>query len=53
MDPVGRIRIIWPDPDPDPHRDGENGSGMDPASIKSSQNKGDKKLFFYNLFLDL
>ena len=47
----GRIRIIWPDPDP--HRDGENGSGTDPGSIKSSQNKGDKKLVFYNFLLDL
>ena len=34
-----RIRIIWPDLDP--HRAGENGSGMDPGSIKGSQNKGD------------
>ena len=47
-DPVGSaIRIIWPDPDP--HRDGENGSGTDPGSIKSSQNKADKKLVFLQL----
>ena len=37
-------------PDPDPHRDGENGPGTDPGSIKSSQNKEDKKLVFYNFF---
>ena len=32
--------------DPDPHRGGENGSETDPGSIKSSQNKGDKKIVF-------
>ena len=26
--------------DLDPHRDGENGSGTDPGTIKGSQNKG-------------
>ena len=31
--------------DPDPHRDGENGSGTDPGSIKRSRNKGDKFFF--------
>ena len=41
------------DSDPDPDRDGENGSGTDPSSIKSSQNKGDNKLVFYNFLLDL
>ena len=41
----GRIRFIWRDPDP--HRDGENGSGTDPGSIKGSQNKGDKNVFFF------
>ena len=32
-------------------RDGENGSGTEPCSIKASQNKGDS--FFYNFLLDL
>ena len=38
----------------DPHHDRENGSGTDPGSIKISQNKGDKKVSFLNIFsLDL
>ena len=39
------------DPDPDPQRDGENGSGTDPGSLKGSQNKGDKNVFFF--FIEL
>ena len=39
--------------DPDPHRDGENGSGTDPGSIKGSQNKGERKFSFYHFVLDL
>ena len=34
---IGYFSVV----DPDPHHDGENGSGTDPGSIKSSQNKGD------------
>ena len=37
--------------DPDPHRDGENGSRTDPGSIKSSQNKEDKKFGFFAIFI--
>ena len=29
--------------DPDPHRDGEIGSGTYPGNIKGSQNKGDRQ----------
>ena len=36
--------------DPDPDREGENGSGTDPGSIKSSQNKWDKNLVFSTIF---
>lgn len=36
----GRLRIIWPDPVPDQHYDGENGSGMDPGCIKAAKIKG-------------
>ena len=38
------------DPNPDPHRDGENGSGTNLGSIKGSQNKGEN-FFFYNFFI--
>ena len=44
-------RISWLDPDPDLHRDGENGSGTDPGSIKSSQKKGTKNKLFLFYFI--
>ena len=49
-DPV-RSSLFGPDPDLNPHRDGENGPGTDQGSIKGSQNKGDKFFLYFSLDL--
>ena len=38
-------------PDPDPHRDGENGFETNPGSLIGSQNKGDMKKNVIEFFI--